>query len=114
MFSRHFKNHCNHWSQWSIKFRDHRSCGNGDINSYINSSIDALEKAEVTISTHYIERLLKSGILIYISEVSDTMEEQREKEEGNCKALCVSREHKNIENKTKPQYHGKFIYLVKM
>ena len=42
------------------------------------------------------------------------MEEQRDEEEGNCKALYVSREHKNIENKTKLQYHGEFIYLVKI
>ena len=40
------------------------------------------------------------------------MEEQRDEEEGNCKALYVSREHKNIENKTKLQYHGElFIWL---
>ena len=42
------------------------------------------------------------------------MEEQRDEEEGNCKALYVSRKHKNIENKTKLQYHGEFIYLVKI
>ena len=54
------------------KFGDHRSCRKGDINSYINSYMDALEKAELTDSIRHIARFLKSGIPIYNSYVSDT------------------------------------------
>ena len=36
---------------------------NEDINSYINSYMDTLEKAELTTSIRHIKRLLKSGIL---------------------------------------------------
>ena len=34
--------------------------------------MDKLEKAELTASIRHVERFLKSGILIYISEVPDT------------------------------------------
>ena len=34
--------------------------------------MDTLEKAELTASIRHVERFLKSGILIYISEVPDT------------------------------------------
>ena len=54
------------------KFGDHRSYGNGDINSYIKSYIDTWEKAELTASIRQIARFLKSGIPIYNSEVPDT------------------------------------------
>ena len=53
------------------KFGDHRSYRNGDINSYINSYIVAMEKAELTASICHIVRFLKSGIPIYNSEVPD-------------------------------------------
>ena len=54
------------------KFGDHRSCRNGDIDSYINSYMDTLEKTEFAASIQHIARFLKSGIPIYISEDPDT------------------------------------------
>ena len=54
------------------KFGDHRSYRNGHINSFINSYIDTLEKAELTALIHHIGRFLKSGIPIYNSAVLDT------------------------------------------
>ena len=54
------------------KFGSHRSYGNGDINSYINSCLNTLEKAELTASVRHIERSTKLGIPIYNSEVPDT------------------------------------------
>ena len=53
-------------------FGDHRSYRNGDINFYINSYMDTLEKVELTTSTGHIAIFLKSGIPIYNSEVPDT------------------------------------------
>ena len=54
------------------KFGGDRSYRNGDINSYINSYTDTLEKAELSELIHYIARFLKSGKPIYNSEVPDT------------------------------------------
>ena len=53
------------------KFGDQRSYRNGDINSYVNSYMGTLEKAEPTTSIRHIGRFLKSGILIYNSKVPD-------------------------------------------
>ena len=53
------------------KFGDHSSYKNGYITSYIKSYINTLEQAELTTSVRHIARLLKSGILIYSSEVPD-------------------------------------------
>ena len=50
------------------KFGGHRSDKNVDINSYM----DTLEKAELTVLIRHIVRLVKSGIPIYNSEVLDT------------------------------------------
>ena len=48
----------------------HRSCENGDINSYINSYMNTLEKAEFNASVRHIEN---TRILIYTdSEVPAT------------------------------------------
>ena len=55
-----------------VKFGDHKSHGIGDINSYINSYMDFLEKAELTASISHIGRFLKSGIPNYNSQVPDT------------------------------------------
>ena len=52
-----------------------RSHGNEDINSYTS------KKAELTASICHIERFLKSTIPIYNSEVSDTAQKKREKED---------------------------------
>ena len=51
------------------KFESHRSYGNGDVNYYIDSCMDALEKAELTAKIHHIAIFSKSGIPIYNSEV---------------------------------------------
>ena len=57
-----------------VKFGDHRSDRNGDINSYMKSYMDNLdlEKAELIASIRHIARFPKSGIPIYNSEVPDT------------------------------------------
>ena len=54
-----------------VKFGSQRSYGNGDINSYISSCVNALEKAELTVPVGYIKRFSKSGIPIYNSKVLD-------------------------------------------
>ena len=51
------------------KFSVHRSCGNGDMNFYIN--LYTLEKAELTASIHHNQRFSKSGIPVYNSKVLD-------------------------------------------
>ena len=57
--------------------------------------MDTLEKAELTASI--IGRFLKSGILIFSSEVPDTAGSKTRRKEkkntGNCKLLCVSCKH---------------------
>ena len=63
------------------KFDDHRSNRNGDKNSFINSYMGTLEKAEVTTSIHHIGRFLKSGIPSYNSEVPDTASRKTKEEE---------------------------------
>ena len=55
-----------------VKFGDHRSHRNGDINSCIESYMDTLERAKITASIRLTARFLKSGIKIYNSEVPDT------------------------------------------
>ena len=50
------------------KFDGHRSYGNRNINSYMNSS----DKAELTASVRHIERFSKVIISNYNSEVSYT------------------------------------------
>ena len=54
------------------QFGDHRSYRNANINSYINSYMDNLEKDHFATSIRHIGRFLKSGIPIYSSEVPDT------------------------------------------
>ena len=53
------------------KFGGHRSYRNGDVDSYIYSYMDTLEKAKFTASIRHIARFLKSGIPIYNFEVPD-------------------------------------------
>ena len=76
----------------------HRCYRNGDINSYINSYMDILGKAELTASIRHIARFLKSGIPIYNSEVPGRQKSEKEKEKntGNCKALCISRKRNKL------------------
>ena len=54
------------------RFGDHRSYRNGDINSYINSYMDTLEIAALTVLICHIGRFLKSGIPVYNFEALDT------------------------------------------
>ena len=77
-------------------FSDHRFYRNGDINFYTNSHMDTLEKAKLTTSTRHIALFLKSGTPIYNSKVPDTASKKNEKKKntGNCKALCVSHKRK--------------------
>ena len=79
------------------KCSGHRSYGNGDVNSYINSYMNTSEKGELTSLVGHIERFSKSEVPIYISEVPDTAFPKNEKKNiGNCKALCISRERNKI------------------
>ena len=64
----------------------HRSYGNGDINSYINSSMNTLKKAELTASNRHIEGFSKSRIPN--SEVSDTA--------GKKTTTITRREHSTV------------------
>ena len=70
-----------------VKFGDHRSYRNGDINYYM----DTMEKAELTASIRHIAIFLKSRVPIYNFEVQDTAGRKNEMKEntGNCKALCA-------------------------
>ena len=54
------------------KSGDLRSNRKGDTNSYINSYMDILEKAELIASTTLLRPHFKSGITIYNSKVPDT------------------------------------------
>ena len=57
------------------KFGDHRSYRNGDINFFISSYMDILERAELTASIRYIVIFfLKSRIPIYNYKVTDTID----------------------------------------
>ena len=81
----------------SCKFGGHRSHRNGDINSYINSYKDTLEKSERTTS-------IQTGVPIHNSEVPDTTGKINKKKEetGNYKVLCVSRKRKKpVSNRIK-------------
>ena len=72
------------------KFRGLRSYGNGDINSYINSYMNILEKAELTALTRQTVKFPKSGITIFNCEATNTTgRKKKKKNKGNCKALCV-------------------------
>ena len=53
--------------------------GNRDISSYIRSYMSTFEKAELTASVHHVDRISKSGILIYNSEVQTRMTEKKKK-----------------------------------
>ena len=83
------------------KFGDHRSYINGDINSYISSYMETLEKAKPTASVRNIGRFLKSWIKICNFKVPDTAGTKKRKRRrkrlqiaGNCKALRISRKRK--------------------
>ena len=60
------------------KFGDNRSHRNGNINSYISSYRDTLEKAALTASIRHIVRFLKSEIPIYNSEIPLRLTEKQE------------------------------------
>ena len=51
------------------KFGSHRSSGNGDINSYINSYMNISGKVDLSTSFRDIKRFSKSVIPIYNFEV---------------------------------------------
>ena len=67
------------------KFGSHRSYGNGDINSYMSSYMNTLEKAEPIASVCHNEIFLKSGIPIYNFKVPDTVGKTNEKKENKHK-----------------------------
>ena len=50
------------------------------MNSYTNSYMDTLEKAELTVSVRHIAIFLKSGIPIYNSEDLDIAGRKKKKE----------------------------------
>ena len=63
------------------KIRGNRSYGNGDINSYINSYMNILEKAKLTASIRHVERFSKSGLPIDTWKSRTRLAEKREEEE---------------------------------
>ena len=85
------------------KFGDHRSYRNGDINSYINSYMDTLEKVELTASIGHIAIFLKSGIPIYNSEVPTGRKTRRRRRRKKCtqlQSVCASRKRNKQMYKT--------------
>ena len=67
------------------RFGSHRSFGNGDINSYINSYMNNLGKAELIPSVSNIQRFLKSGIPIYNSEDTGGRKGKRRRPQATAK-----------------------------
>ena len=68
-----------------------------NINSYINSYMDTMEKAALDASICHIARFLKSGIPIYNSKVPDRAgrkNKRKKKNTGNCKSFCILRKGK--------------------
>ena len=62
-----------------VKFGDHRSYRNRDINSYTNSYMDTLEKPELAALIRHIAIFLKSGMPIYNYEVPNTADRRRKR-----------------------------------
>ena len=81
-----------------VKPRDHKFQRNGDINSYINSYMETLEKAELTTSICHIGRFLKSGIPIYNSKVPDMANRKTAEEEQEQRQLHSIMFHANTIN----------------
>ena len=75
------------------EFGDHRSYKNGDINCYINSYMDTLEKADRIISIRHIAGILKLRIRNSGYRWQKKKKEVK-KSTGNCKVLCVSGKRK--------------------
>ena len=84
------------------KFGDHKSYRNGDINSYINSYMDTLEKVELTASIRHIAIFLKSEIPIYNSEVPTgrKIRRRRKKKRTQLQSVCASRKRNKQMYKT--------------
>ena len=100
------------------KFDDHRSNRNGDKNSFINSYMGTLEKAEVTTSIHHIGRFLKSGIPSYNSEVPDTAsrktKRRRRRRRTQTIAKCYTFHANAIKKPKKPLWNPKDIYFCEV
>ena len=100
------------------KFDDHRSNRNGDKNSFINSYMGTLEKAEVTTSIHHIGRFLKSGIPSYNSEVPDTAsrktKRRRRRRRTQTIAKCYTFHANAIKKPKKRLWNLKDIYFCEV
>ena len=70
------------------RFGSHMSFGNGDINSYINSYMNNLGKAELIPSVSNIQRFLKSGIPIYNSEDTAGRKRKRRRPQATAKRFA--------------------------
>ena len=75
------------------KFGDYWSCGNGDVNSYINSNIDTFEKAELTASVYYNEIFSKLTSPIYNFEVPD-MTDRNARRRRRTQAIAIKQTSK--------------------
>lgn len=81
-----------------VKIGSHMLYGNEDINTYINSDRNTLEKAqywEIFIAGNTDLQLQSSGHEWQKNE----KKEEKKKNTGNCKVICVLRKRKNPKSK---------------
>ena len=70
-----------------VKFGSHRSYGNGDMNSFISSYMNTLEKAELTTSDRHYERFPNQDYQFTIPKSQTRLVEKREEEEEERRQL---------------------------
>ena len=70
-----------------VKFGSHRSYGNGDMNSFISSYMNTLEKAELTTSDCHYERFPNQDYQFTIPKSQTRLVEKREEEEEERRQL---------------------------
>ena len=76
-----------------VRFGGHKSNRNGDINSYINSYRENVEKVKIMVLIHHIGRFLIRNTDLF-RYGWQKIEKNEKKNLGNCKDLCISRKHK--------------------
>ena len=64
-----------------VKFGSHRSYGNGDMNSFISSYMNTLEKAELTSSDRHFERFPNQDYQFTIPKSQTRLVKKQEEEE---------------------------------
>ena len=83
----------------------HRSYGNGDINSYINSHMNTLEKNWIHRVGQQYEEIFKIRNT-NLQLRSPGHGGQKNKKAGNCKEFCVSRQRNHQISPCKPGFTG--------